>query len=150
MTHAPNGVGEYLRMTGAVAACLIAMSAIADPASLNAVTTAEDMERCVAQYSIEIAANRKNAKAYLLRGECYFRLREQEKSIADFTQAIALDDRLDDAYFGRGMARAREGDIEGGIADLTIYIERNPKSSLAYTKRGVRNIWRGADDDAEA
>jgi len=135
------------------AAALIAVcgcfEALADLASLDDPTTAEEMETLVEDYSRRLAADPKQAKLYVQRGNAYFRLRDFDLAVEDFDAALRLDANLDEAYFGRGMALGRGGELDRAVADLSIYLQRHPQSSLAYTKRGIRYLWMGDIENAE-
>ncbi len=115
----------------------------------EAMNSAQDVERLIADLTRLIEQTPRRAELHLRRGQAYFVTRDFDRAVDDFTRAIALDDRMDAAYFGRGMALARRGDIEAGIADLGVFIQRNPEDSLAYTKRGVRHIWNRDLEKAE-
>jgi len=113
------------------------------------ISSIDEAEKLIAQYSEQIKAKRNNANLYLLRGDLYFKVRNFENAVDDYTTAIELDSKLDKAWYGRGMANGRMGYIKTGIADLGVYIKRNPLDSVAYTKRGVRYLWIGDKDNAQ-
>lgn len=75
--------------------------------------------------SIEL---RRNAWAFLNRGELYLSLGEYDLAIADFSDAVKLQADFSQAYFARGLAYLRKKDNARAIADFEKVIDLNNDS----------------------
>jgi tetratricopeptide (TPR) repeat protein len=127
---------------------LIVLSTLSHKAVFAEITSFDQAEKLIENYTSNLLKSPDNAELYVLRGDVYFLIHEFESAVEDYSTAIQLDRTIDAAYFGRGLAYGRQGFINEGIKDLSHYIKQNPKSSLAYTKRGVRYLWLGDKDNA--
>lgn len=116
--------------------------------SVAEITSHEEAEKQLEEYTVKLSNSPDNALLYALRGDIYFLIHDFNNAVEDYSSAIELDNTLDRAYYGRGLAYARQGFIKDGIQDLSHFIKKNPDSSLAYTKRGVRYLWLGEKDNA--
>ncbi len=112
------------------------------------ISSQEQGDKLLKQYSQQIKKEPANAQHYIARADIHFKLHNFEQAVKDYTQALNIDNKLDQAWFGRGMAKGRLGLIDEGIADLSVFIRHNPESTVAYTKRGVRYLWKGDRDNA--
>jgi tetratricopeptide (TPR) repeat protein len=64
-----------------------------------------------------IAADPKDARGYLLRGDSYEVLRRHDKAIADFTKCLDLNPKLAAAYNHRGSEQFKLGRIRESLAE---------------------------------
>ncbi|MGD2033745.1 MAG: tetratricopeptide repeat protein, partial [Bacteroidales bacterium] len=82
------------------------------------------------RYAIEnssyiIKTDKENAHAYLIRSQCYDRLKDQEKSISDISKAIVLDSANIDYYIIRGKYYAGFAQYQNAINDFTIALDQD-------------------------
>ncbi len=58
------------------------------------------------------------AKAYLDRGDDYYKKGQYDLAIADYNKAIVIDPKLALAYYGRGNAYGQKGQYDQAWEDL--------------------------------
>ena len=94
-------------------------------------------ELAIADYTMAIELDPKDAAAYNNRGNAYYSNGELDLAITDYTQAIELNPQYAFAYNNRGKAYKDQGELELAIADYTKAIELNPQYALIYNNRGI-------------
>ena len=99
-----------------------------------------DSSGAIADYSLAIEINPKDAVAYFDRGTLKFILQDYSAAISDYTQVIEINPNNASAYGLRGDAKRNLHDYEGAIADYTITIEIGTKIAPAYYGRGLLKI----------
>jgi len=83
----------------------------------------ESFERAIADLTLAIACDRRNVRAYVMRGALYWReLHQPERAIRDLDQALALHPEHAEAIFQRGCARLNAGDPRVALADLDHFL----------------------------
>ncbi|MDQ3010635.1 MAG: tetratricopeptide repeat protein, partial [Acidobacteriota bacterium] len=72
---------------------------------------------CLASVAAGQGSRTDSAKAYIERGNGWFKKGEVERAIGDYDLAIATDPHLATAYHNRGFARRRQGNPDGARSD---------------------------------
>jgi len=78
----------------------------------------------------------KDARAYLLRGECFFKMGNYKLAIQDLNNAIQYAPNNVRAYLVRGSCHANLGEDDSAIADYEGAIKLNPNLGRNYFKNG--------------
>ena len=100
-----------------------------------------DLKGALADYSQAIAADPKDAKAYVGRATILDLEGNTTAALADDTKAIALDAHYPVAFTNRGNIRVNLGDLDGAVRDYTQAIALDPHHLHAFINRGnVRNL----------
>jgi lipoprotein NlpI len=94
-----------------------------------------------------IAADPKNAAAYLFRGTLQDARRRHDAALADLDKAIALDPRLAAAYNQRGAVHFKLGHIAASLADFDKYLELKPDEAPKHWMRGISLYYAGRYDE---
>lgn len=100
-------------------------------------TYLQKYEDAILDYNQAIRLDPNNAKIYLERGLCRYRLQHYEDALVDQTHAIRLDPTLEPAYYNRGLIYYCLGKYEEAIIDYSKAIDLNPDDSLNYADRGL-------------
>jgi tetratricopeptide (TPR) repeat protein len=77
-----------------------------------------------------------NAKAYLDRGNTYFRNGDYDRAIAEYNEALRINPNTVEAYNNRGNAKRSKGEYDAAIADYNMAIRIKPDFADAYNNRG--------------
>src|SRR3989338_1076402 len=91
----------------------------------------------IAVFSEAIAANPKNADAYMGRGNTYFGKGKYDEAISDFTKAVQLKPKYMYAYINRAMAYFRKKQFDEAVADVSKAIAIDPQSCEGYLILGT-------------
>ena len=88
-------------------------------------------------FSIVIASEPVNARAFHWRGLCFLKKVDYVHAIADFSEAIRLYPEYASAYNNRGTSYAKTGDYRRALADFEIALRRQPAYVEAYYNRAI-------------
>jgi lipoprotein NlpI len=94
-----------------------------------------------------IAADPRDARAYLLRGTFHEALAHHAEAIADFDRSIALDPRAAEAYDRRGSEQFKLGRIKESLDDFDRSLKLNPRAAPGHWKRGISLYYAGRFDE---
>ena len=78
----------------------------------------EFRQKCIADATAAIAANRHMARAYLTRGLAYARQQIVEKALADFNAAIREDPKAVKAYYNRAVLHVKMFQLDAAAKDF--------------------------------
>jgi tetratricopeptide (TPR) repeat protein len=117
----------------------------------EALSSAREYDRAIAEYTRAITLKPDYAEAYNDRGFAYYLKGDGERAIADYTQAIALRPDYPKAYNSRGVAYMSHGyGAALAVADFDRAIALKPDFRYAYINRAnarlVRHPWLALDD----
>jgi tetratricopeptide (TPR) repeat protein len=90
-----------------------------------------------------LGMNDKDAAAYLLRGECFFKLTNYKLAIQDLNSAIQYAPNNVRAYLIRGSCHASLGEDDSAIADYEGAIKEDPILARKYFRGGGANVGAG-------
>jgi tetratricopeptide (TPR) repeat protein len=76
-------------------------------------TSRKKLDLAIAQLTLELRRNPKNAAAFSKRGIVRQRIGDLPAALADFERALALDPNLTEARYHRGAALEQKGDLAG-------------------------------------
>jgi tetratricopeptide (TPR) repeat protein len=93
-----------------------------------------DYDSAINEFDEAIGFNSNNAKAYLLRGQCFYNEKNLEMAIADFDRCIKLAPETSDAFLYRGTAHARQGKNDLAVSDYEEAIKLEPKLAEQFFK----------------
>lgn len=79
---------------------------------------AEKGQEALVDFSLAIALDNQNHRAYFNRGCVCHQQGRLHEAIQDYTQAVKLNSQSAEAYFNRGLVRHQLGLHQGAIADL--------------------------------
>jgi tetratricopeptide (TPR) repeat protein len=112
-----------------------------------------DYRGALVAFDRAIAANPKDARAYVHRGYARYALKDYQGAIADAERAMSLDSSLLNAYAVRGNARHGLRDYRGALADANQMIRLNSNSPMGYFNRSMARYglanYRGALADGD-
>jgi lipoprotein NlpI len=94
-----------------------------------------------------IAANPKDARAYLVRGAAHEALRKHAEAVADFDKCLERDPRCAEAYDHRGSEQFKRGLVKESLADFDQFLKLEPKAAPGHWKRGISLYYVGRYDD---
>lgn len=103
----------------------------------------KDANKAVELADKAIAADPKDVRGYLLRGNGYEILRQHEKAIADFTRCLQLDPKRAAAYDHRGSEQFILGRIKESLDDFDKFLELQPEAAPGHWKRGISLYYAG-------
>lgn len=89
-------------------------------------------KEALAEYSLAIELDPRNALAHVNRGATYNCLKDDCKSILDYEQAIKIDPNLDIAYYNRGNCKRRLAKYDEAIDDYSRAIDLRSDYADAY------------------
>jgi tetratricopeptide (TPR) repeat protein len=90
-----------------------------------------------------LGMNDKDATAYVLRGECFFKLTNYKLAIQDLNSAIQYAPNSVRAYLIRGSCHASLGEDDSAIADYEGAIKEDPSLARKYFRGGGANVGAG-------
>lgn len=90
-----------------------------------------------------IAADSKNARAYLIRGRAHEALQHHEQALADFDAVLRLDPQAAEAYNHRGSEHFKLGHIAASLADFDKFLELRPDQYAGHWQRGISCYYAG-------
>ncbi len=99
-----------------------------------------DIPKAINDANHVLAADKNNAKAHFILGNCYNDLNRLEEALKEYNQSIALDGDEAEFYFKRGIVRGKMQDFKACISDITVCLALNPKVYEAYYWRGVAKV----------
>ena len=117
---------------------------------VESVATPEEMVQMLATLDQEIAADPKNAKAYMERGVIKIATGQDTSAISDLRQALTLDPKNAQTYDLLGQAQRDKKDYSGAVATYSHALTLNPKSPDFYDNRGWAEKEKGDFDGAIA
>ena len=83
-----------------------------------------------------LAANPRDARALVLRGDCKADLEDNQGALRDYNAAIGISPEYQYAYVTRCETRRTLDDIKGALADCDTAIRLDATDALAYEDRG--------------
>ncbi len=83
-----------------------------------------------------IAAHPRDARAYVLRGDCKADLEDNQGALRDYNSAIKIAPEYQYAYVTRCETRLQLNDATGALADCDTAIRLDPSDALAHQDRG--------------
>jgi tetratricopeptide (TPR) repeat protein/S1-C subfamily serine protease len=95
-----------------------------------------DKKGAIADLSIAISINSRNAEAYGNRGKSKADTGDYKGALLDADMAISIDPNNVNDYHNRGIAKNGLRDYRGAILDYDIAIRMNPKNGDIYVNRG--------------
>ena len=96
-----------------------------------------------------IEMNPKDAKAWMLRGNCHDDSPgESGKALRDYSIAIAIDPTYAEAYVKRSSTHYDRGEHQQAVQDADEAIRLNPDIALAYVNRASALAALGRDTEA--
>ncbi len=96
-----------------------------------------NLDRAIADFTVAISLNPKDALAYNDRGLAWNDKGNHERAIADFSDTIRLAPEFANAYYGRAQIYMAEQDPDSAIADLNAAIRLAPDQPYVYYLRGA-------------
>lgn len=109
---------------------------------------AQDFMEAIINFNKAIEQDRKNYKAFYMRGSIKRLFEDQHGAMKDFNMAIELNPRDFEAYYERGNIKFALQDYYGAIADYSHTIALNEGFVDAYYKRGQAKHQLEAYNDA--
>ena len=94
-------------------------------------------QEAVADFSIAIKLNPKNAAAYNNRGSAWHKLGELDRALDDFSKAIELAEKTTMYWVNRSAAWAAKGETNKALLDAQQAVQIDSKSATALNSRGV-------------
>jgi tetratricopeptide (TPR) repeat protein len=88
-------------------------------------------------FTKQIAANPKNAFAFLIRGVTRYENDDLDRGAADLDEALKIDPKYVPALIERAYFRQWQNRLDEAIVDASKAIELDPKNSYAFVERGV-------------
>lgn len=83
-----------------------------------------------------LKTNKKDAKAYRLRGQIRMLQHNLPDALGDLNKAIELEPKKADGYLFRARVHVRQGKFDDARSDFDKAISLAPKVAMAYTERG--------------
>ncbi|MBN2536157.1 MAG: tetratricopeptide repeat protein [Spirochaetales bacterium] len=96
-----------------------------------------EFKEAIAGLTKAIEINPDDAINYLLRGTCYYTLRELDNAIADLTQAIKLNPAYYEAYHNRSMVYSSKEEYDKALEDINKAISLQSTDPMLYHARGM-------------
>lgn len=90
-----------------------------------------------------IAADGKNYRLYLARGQMLAAMRKHAEAIADLDACLKLRPEAAAVYDMRGSEKFKLGKVADSITDFDRYIDLNPKAADSHWKRGISLFYAG-------
>ena len=82
-----------------------------------------------------LAAHPRDARAFVLRGDCKADLRQNEAALADYNAAIVIEPEYQYAYVTRCETRLELEDKQGALRDCDTAVRLGPTDGLAFEDR---------------
>ena len=86
-----------------------------------------DYDEAINAFDEAIGFNNTNAKAYLLRGKCFYQANNLQMAVADFDHCLKIAPDTSDAFLWRGTSHARLGKDDLATNDYEQAIKLDPK-----------------------
>jgi tetratricopeptide (TPR) repeat protein len=83
-----------------------------------------------------LATHPRDARAYVLRGDCKADLDDNQGALRDYNSAIKIAPEYQYAYVTRCETRLQLNDPAGALSDCDVAIRLDPSDALAYQDRG--------------
>ena len=117
---------------------------VQNPAYEKAVQSmqAKNYNDAIKSFDEAIGLQETNAKAYNLRGQCFFALKQYKLAVNDFGEAVKYDDDNAEYYLWKGSAEVKVNDHVSAVKDFEKAISLDPKLGKAYA--GMGDSFRGA------
>ena len=96
-----------------------------------------ELKEALEDYNRIISLDARHGKAYMGRGNTYWKLESWEKAERDFLNAIRFDQTGFDGYYMLGRAALKRDDFKTAKEMLTLAMEINPEHDLVYYYRGL-------------
>lgn len=100
-------------------------------------STNQNFEEAIVEYTKVIALQPDNLDAYHNRGIAKANLKDYNGAILDFTNTIKINPNHDLAYYNRGNAKDDLKDFKDAITDYNKAIKLNPNNSNYFNNRGI-------------
>ncbi len=91
-----------------------------------------DYDGAIVSFGEAIGLSAENPRAYLLRGQCFYNLKNYSQALDDFSHAIISQPENSEIYLWRGNTYANLTQDENAIADYQKAIKLNPKLAEQY------------------
>ena len=78
-----------------------------------------------------------NKRAYKLKGDTYYALKEYEKALEAYNKAIEIDSLFVDAYYERCLIYEDRNDYDRALSDFNMIISIEPDNYRLYNRRGI-------------
>ena len=99
--------------------------------------SAVTLEQGLEYFSRAIDDNPRDARAFVGRGNIYFRQGDNAKAIVDYDQAIQLNAQDPEPFRWRGWSWKRQGDDSKALASLNEAIRLDPRDAPSWRIRGA-------------
>lgn len=100
-----------------------------------AVTNAKD-DRAIADFTVRIDKNPRDADAYYQRGQLYAKRGDNDRALRDFDQAVQLNPNDAEAWNNRCWVRALTGQLQAALEDCNRSLSIQPNFADAFDSRG--------------
>jgi lipoprotein NlpI len=104
---------------------------------------AGDKDKALKLADKAVAADPKDARGYLVRGQIHEAERRHQDAVRDFSKAIELDPKRADAYDRRGSEHFKLGHVKESLADFDRFLELKPEQRAGHWKRGISLYYAG-------
>jgi len=101
---------------------------------------AGDFDGAVNSFGEEIGMNDTDARGYLMRGQCFYKLQNYKLAIQDMDKALQLAPNNVRALLVRGSCKANLGQDDEAVADYVAAIKLEPNLGTRYFKNGGPSI----------
>jgi len=95
-----------------------------------------DYDGAISSFTEAAAFNPNDSNAYLMRGQCFYYLRQFQKAIEDFDRAQARNNTNAEIYLWKGTALAKAGEPEKAKRAYLMAFKNDPKLVEQYKKGG--------------
>ena len=91
-----------------------------------------DYDGAIISFGEAIGFSSENPKAYMLRGQCFFQLKNYQQALDDFSHAIMSAPDSSEIYLWRGNTHASMSQDDDAIGDYQKAIKLDPKLAKQY------------------
>jgi tetratricopeptide (TPR) repeat protein len=95
-----------------------------------------DYDGAIITFGEAIGFDMTNMRAYMKRGQCFYKLKNYEESIKDFSHIIENEPHNSNAYLWRGTANSKLGDHDATVRDYLAAIRLDPQLAKQYQENG--------------
>jgi len=128
-------------MTGAMTTNVLAYDNPARDAAMNMMRQ-KDYDGALNKLDEAVGFNATDPENFMLRGKCFFVMRNYQLAIEDFNHVINLSPNFYRAFLWRGTAQARLGADQLAVSDYSQAIQLHPQlaSSFFSAKGGASSL----------
>jgi tetratricopeptide (TPR) repeat protein len=91
-----------------------------------------DYDGAIMSFGESIGFSAENPKAYLMRGQCFFHLKNYQQALDDFSHASMTTPNVSEIYLWRGNTYASMGQDDNAIVDYQKAIKLDPNLAKQY------------------